>query len=310
MTSPLQEFNARNEERWVVLQDVPAWILDPVVDWLSGVYFKAYGNLRGEVVSQIQREFRVILEEICPFRMKNGSGHFSENVKYALSQGDDRALLLLDITVKYIRDYAPKTMPFGGATQPGQYLLAYIDKLLENGSKWKVNQKLNSESGIIERVDENIVSLAKEVRQDHLTIAWNLAFQLKPDSEKAVEEAQKAIETTASEQGLTKLTTQVYGGIIADIKSHPEMYVNVGNEAYNLHDVLNKQQNNLNDAFSLWIATTLDLIQKTHPARHKSQVVKDFSLSPQAAQQAVIMATIICWLITKQYFYKKPSKKK
>lgn len=49
----------------------------------------------------------------------------------------------------------------------------------------------------------------------------------------------------------------------------------------------------------------MDLIQKTNPARHASKEVKEFSLSAEAAQQAVVIATMICWFIESGTFSKE-----
>lgn len=132
---------------------------------------------------------------------------------------------------------------------------------------------------------------------------------MNPEPEKAIEEAQKAIETLATDMGLTKLTTSVYTGLLGDIKVNEDKYLNIANDAYKIHDALNKAENKLNERYALWFAEMLDLIQKTHPARHKSQVVKDFRLNPESAQQAVMMATLACWIIKNKYIYKKPNKK-
>jgi hypothetical protein len=305
MVSPLQKYNSKNKERWTVLQDMPEWIVGQVVDWLTNIYYNNYGELRSSVLSNIQTKLRLILRDACGFDMPRRSSTFNSRIVGLFASNEEEALLFLDITVKYIRDYAPLEVPYSGQTIKDKNLLAYINRTLANGSKWEVIEESHSESGIRERAEGKVAELAEEVNEDHLTKAWNLAFQLNPDPEKAVEEAQKAVEAVASEAGLTNLTTKVYGGLIGDIKAHPDKYINVAKEAYGLHDNINKTSNMINEKFSIWVADGLDFIQKTHPARHKSKAVNMFELSPEAAQQAIVVATLICWLISRGYFQKE-----
>lgn len=308
MASPLQKFNAENRERWNVLVDMPEWIKDPVVDWITGIYYSDIGSLRTTTVDEVQRRMRIMLRRDTGMPIGDSRTTFIYNLEHSFEHGNVGALLLLDVTVKYVRDYAPSSISFHGSTVSDSDLLDFISGLLSNGSKWKVVRDNGADSGIIERVDQLIVDQAHEIDEDHLTRAWNNAFQLKPDPERAIEEAQKAIESVASKMGLTKLTTGVYGGIIGDIKAHPDRYANAAFAAYELHDTINNTKNGINALYSQWFAITLDLIQKTHPARHKSSATSEFKLSTEAAQQSVVMATALCWLITKQYFKKANSR--
>lgn len=284
---------------------MPDWIINEIVACCASILYEpSYYEPRHQVVSTIQGHFRLILQEVCStVQLTSGVGRFRESMAASFRSNGD-ALLLLDILVVYIRDLAPAKVPYGGKTVDDTEILSYLDQTLSNGSKWAVIFDEDADAGIMERVDGEVLKVAEEINENHLTKAWNLAFQLNSDPEKAVEEAQKAIEIIASNAGLTKATTKVYGSLVGDIMAHPDKYHNSAEEAYNLHDLLNKQQNDINPRFAKWIGDGLDLIQKTHPARHKSTHVKDFVLSPESAQQAIVMATLIGWMIEKRYFHK------
>lgn len=303
MASPFQKYNSENKERWTVLMDMPDWIVNDAVDVVINVVYKINGILRQTVIASIQRRYRVIIEEIFPGATE-GATDFKYSLREGLRNGDFDAFLMLELIVMYIRDIAPTKVPYGSDEIEDAKLLKYLDKMLENGSKWKINMERNADSGLAERVDAELVALAQEVDEPNLTRAWNYAFQLTPEPEKAVEEAIKAIELSASESGLTNLTTGVYGGIIGDIKANPSLYVSAATQAFQKHDELNKKQNNINNVFAQWFASGMDIVQKTDPAHHNSKVVKDFVLSFDAARQAVIIATMLCWLIKKGYFTK------
>ena len=282
---------------------MPDWIVEDVVDVVISTVYKTNGTLRDSVVASIQRKYRVIIEDIFP-GATDGATDFKYSLRDGLRNGDFDAFLMLELIVMYIRDIAPSQVPYGSGEVEDKKLLNYLDKLLENGSKWKINMERNADSGLAERVDAELVALAQEVDVPNLTRAWNYAFQLTPEPEKAVEEAIKAIELCASESGLTNLTTGVYGGIIGDIRTNPSLYMSAATEAFQKHDELNKKQNDINTVFAQWFASGMDLIQKTNPAHHNSKLVKDFVLSFEAARQAVIIASMLCWLIKKGYFTK------
>lgn len=311
MTSPLQIYNNEHRERWDVLNDVPEWINTPLISAVCGVYFTQYHEIRKDVVVNIERKMRLSIEGAVGLSLSS-----LDSLKIQLASGfrngEQGALLLLDITIKYIRDYAPSSVPFWGNEVTDKQLLQHFDDILEDGSKWTVSYESNADSGIIERVDEHLLELANQVNNEHLAEAWNLAFKLKPEPEKAIISAQNAIEDIATEVGLTALTTNIYGGIIGDIRTNPGKYLSSAAKAYQLQDKINKQSNNYNDSFALWFKDGLDFIQLTNPARHKGQAVKGFTLDTEAGQQAVVMATILGWMIKNKLFFKpdKTTKRK
>lgn len=309
MASPLQEYNKQHQDRWTVLIDVPEWIRDSLCSAIANVYFDNYGDVRRNVVSRIERKMRLSLGSVTgmPFTSKTT---FKRELREGFRTNSLETLLMLDVTVKYIRDYAPSDVPFSDRSVSDVDLLEYFEDILGDGSKWKVVDERGTDSGIIERVDAQLVTIAKEVDNEHLTEAWNLAFKLKPEPENAIIAAQNALEDIATSSGLTSLTTGIFGGIIGDIRTHPEKYTSAAKEAYELQDKLNKQKNRYNDEFAQWFKEGLNFIQLTNPSRHKSQAVKGFKLSAEAGQQAVIIASLLGWMIKSGSFKKvlKPQK--
>lgn len=295
MVSPLQEYENNNCERWKVMQDIPPWITEPLVRVLGATFFQIAND---DAVETIQRRMRIVLSEVCPFNYNSESG-FEASLRGDITNGPGhKALLLLDITAKYIRDYAPHKVEMYSAEWWHDYeILDQIDNLLNDGSKWKVLRTENSDSGLIERVNPEITETAKRINDDYLTKAWNKAFQQHPDPEGAVESAQKAIETIASKRGLTTATSKVYGTVLGDIKANPDRYFSQASDAYNLHDRLIKKHQDVNAQFAQWFSAGMDFIQKTNPGRHSSNATDGFNLSAEAAQQAVVIATMIAWLI-------------
>ena len=309
MVSPLQEFQNKNRERWKVMHDIPPWSVDSLIRYITLIFF---GIENDNVVQTIQRRMRIMLPEDCPVDYDD-EYYFSESLEEDSSNGSEKTVLpLLDIAVKYIRDYAPSMLHIKGSYNTRSLsdndLLNAIDNLLNNGSKWKVLRDRNSESGLIERINPEITEIAQKIDNNFLTKAWNQAFQRQPDPERAVISAQKAIESIASECGFTKATSGVYGNILGDIKTNPHRYFSKAREAYDLQNIITKQSKdklNVNEQFANWFWSGMDLIQKTNPARHASKEVKEFSLSAEAAQQAVVIATMICWFIESGTFSKE-----
>ncbi|MEO5949100.1 MAG: hypothetical protein ABIP74_01730 [Candidatus Saccharimonas sp.] len=309
MVSPLQEFNDKHHERWTVLTDIPEWIIKPLHTAIDALFFDNYGRLRDNVVTTIEREMRLSLSGVTGISFEYES-RFESSLMSALKNASIGGLLLLDIVIKYIRDYAPSQVPFSDHTIEDVKLLDYLDSLLANGSKWMVVDEAGVESGIVERVEPHVLEIAQKINNSHLTEAWNLAFQVKPQPEKAIMAAQNAIEDIATSSGFTSLTTGIYGGIIGDIKSNPDKYISAASGAFTLQDELNKQKNDINDRFAQWIKDGLDFVQLTNPGRHKAKAVKDFKLDPLAGQQAVVMATLLGWMIKEGVFKKvKPRSK-
>ena len=309
MASPLQEFQNKNRERWKVMYDIPPWSVDSIVRYITLIFFSVEND---NVVQTIQRRMRIMLPEYCPVDYDDRY-NFLRSLKDDSINGSEKVVLpLLDIAVKYIRDYAPNELWIKDGYNR-RYLHNYdmlnnIDGLLSNGSKWRVLRGQNSESGLIERVNPEITKIAQELDNNFLTKAWNQAFQRQPDPENAVVSAQKAIEDIASNRGLTKTTSKVYGTLLGDIKANPHLYFSKAKDAYDLQNIITKQSKdklNINEQFANWFWNGMDLIQKTNPARHQSEATKDFSLSAEAAQQAVIIATMISWFIESGSFSKE-----
>jgi hypothetical protein len=314
MASPLQEFQNKNRERWKVMHDVPPWSVDSIVRYITLIFFSVEND---NVIQTIQRRMRIMLPEYCPVDYDDRY-NFLRSLKDDSSNGSEKIVLpLLDIVVKYIRDYAPNRLWVKDGYDR-RYLHDYdmlnnIDDLLSNGSKWKVLRSRNSDSGLIERVNPEITKIAQNLDNDFLIKAWNQAFQRQPDPENAVVSAQKAIENIASNLGLTKATSKVYGTLLGDIKANPHLYFSRARDAYDLQNIITKQPKdklNVNEQFANWFWSGMDLIQKTNPGRHPSKEVGEFSLSAEAAQQAVIIATMICWFIESGSFFKDDVSKK
>lgn len=301
MASPLQKYENSNRERWKVVHDIPPWILDSITIYIESIFFDVKND---NVVQTIQRGMRMMLPDYCRIDYTNRRS-FSQALEQDGDNGcKEMVLPLLDLAVKYIRDYAPRQLHIkkGYDTHNFFYhdLLDGIDSLLRNGSKWRVLRDRNSESGLIERVNPEITKIAQNIDNDFLTKAWNQAFQRQPDPENAVMSAQKAIESIASDRGLTSATSKVYGALLGDIKANPTLYFSKARDAYDLQNVITKQskdESDINGQFAEWFANGMDLIQKTNPARHSSGITKDFKLSAEAAQQVVVIATMLVWFI-------------
>lgn len=314
MASPLQEYENNNHERWKVMYDVPPWSVDSIIRHITLIFFSVKND---NVVQTIQRRMRIMLPEYCPVNYHNEHS-FLKSLEEDYNKGSgDIVLHLLDITVKYIRDYAPSPLYVRGDDRVlciyPRSVLRDIEGFLDNGSKWKVLRDQNSESGLIERVNPEITKIAQNLDNDFLTKAWNQAFQCQPDPENAVVSAQKAIENIASNLGLTKATSKVYGTLLGDIKANPHLYSSRARDSYDLQNIITKQPKdklNVNEQFANWFWSGMDLIQKTNPGRHPSKEVGEFSLSAGAAQQAVIIATMICWFIESRSFFKDDVSKK
>ena len=288
------------------MQDIPPWSVDGIIRQLEGIFFEVKND---NVINTIQCEMRMMLAVYCPVNYKYKED-FRRDLKEDSNNGSGEVILtLLDVAVKYIRDYAPRELDtHHDGMLNCEAILDAIEGLLENGSKWTVLRTKHSESGLIERVNPEITEIAQKIDNDFLTKAWNQAFQLRADPEGAVGSAQKAIESIASDHGLTKATSRVYGTLLGDIKANPYRYFSKAREAYDLHNTLTEQPKDkldINEQFANWFWNGMDLIQKTNPTRHASNAVKDFKLSAEAAQQAVIIATMISWFIESGSFAKE-----
>lgn len=315
--SPLQEFKKRNVERWSVLQDIPQWEMESILTWLreifmhtdnSGMYSKDIFHYN--IIRAIETENRIMVEDDLGIGTDSWSG-MKTSIFRLIESGDiNKLVLFIECVVKYVRESSYKLRYYGSDVE-NEIILHDLEIFLSRGSKWRVIYDKGVEAGLIERVNDNLTQIAKSLESDYLTKAWNEAFSVTPNPERAIEYAQRAVEMIASEKGLTLDKTSVYGKLIGDIRAHPENYVSAANGAYSLAEKLSKDPNNptsINVQFSNWFWMGMDLIQKTHPTRHVSDETKDFVLSPEAGKQATLIATLICQLIEVGYLTKLSKK--
>lgn len=325
MASPLSEFQKDKASRWTVMLDIPAWEKDAMFRWIEYVVHEpvndSWGNNSARfsqlLLERVQRRERILLSEDL------GLDTYDWNSLYMslLSKYNDHnfrdILFFIELLIKYIRDTKGNydnhsdRHAFSKVLLERSEILEILENQLQNGSKWRVVFEKNNHAGLIERVDASIVDTAKSINIDTLSDAWSLAYGLNPNSSLAIEKAQKAIEHVASENGLTKLTTSVYGGLLGDIRTHKSRsYATVAsNEFQKIAELSSKADTKIHnidlvsDNYMEWFATTMDLIQKSNPVRHGSNKVKNFSVSSDTAKQAVLMATVICEIMQKRYIY-------
>lgn len=313
MSSPLQEFQNKHKERWNVLQDIPAWEVETVINWLRNifVYVDTSGMYTEEkyqysVVRSIETENRLLISN--DMGINTGSWEQMRGSLLGLLRAEDyrNIIVFLECVVKYVRE-SDRGVLYRKNFLDSNTVLSQLEISLERGSKWKIEFTKGSEIGLMERVDPKITKMAVDLDIDYLTKAWNEAFSVSPKPDKAIENAQHAIELIASEKGLTKDTTSVYGKLIGDIRSHPDKYISAANEAFALSEKLatgSRGTTDINHQFAEWFWNGLDLIQKSNPAHHSSKSTNGFSLSPDAGKQATLIATLICQLISSDYFFK------
>lgn len=314
MTSPLQEFRNQNVERWSVLQDIPPWEVETILGWLRNIFIHL--NTSGltnreqfnySVVRAIETENRLLVAEDLQISTSSWPA-MRASLEELIGQGQARnVILFIECVVKYVRESSQGVLYYRHVLS-SDTVLSYLESSLERGSRWSVVFDRQADAGLLERVSPEITEIAKGLDIDYLTKAWNEAFAVSPKPDKAIANAQLAIEALASAKGLTKVKTSVYGNVLGDIRSNPTKYTSAARDAYELANKLSQDPKNpvdFNEVFSNWFWTGLDLIQKTHPARHASEDTKDFVLSPEAGKQATLIATIICELISGGYFTKK-----
>lgn len=285
----------------MLFDGVPEWVRDACFSWVEDVYWDSI-DFRVDILNNLEVRHRLSFAKDLSISKVDGR-LFDASIKGQLNSSNPRKLLVfLDLTIDYIKNFPLDIVPFENSFKPKEDVLKLLDEILENGSKWRVSE--DDGIGLVERVDENLTEVAKVINNNHLTKAWNEAFGLNPNPEHAVEYAQKAVESVASASGLTKTHTSVFGNVIGDIKAHPDKYSSAASGAFSLNDALSKASLGLNDSFALWVASGMDFIQKSNPGRHQSSATDSFKLSPEAAQQAVLIATLLCHLFSKGGFKK------
>jgi len=314
MPSPLEEFNSENPDRWEILQDIPEWERQAVLGWLYLVYVhpttdymgSTRNNFDNSAIRSIETVNRILLSNI------GITATDWQNLRQCLSEllDDDvrKFVLFLELTVKYIRDDAGVNLLFGSHLKGKEDVLDFLQRILNNGSAWTIVRTHNSNVGLVERVDERITEIATNLASNDLKAAWEAAFSMEPNPETAIEKAQKAIEHFATEAGLTNATSSVFGTLLGDIKTvKGRRYFSVAKSSYDLANSLagqNSTEEDVNDQFADWVALGMNLIQKTHPRRHVSRSTNSFTVEPEAAKQAVIIATMLCHFIKNGYIYR------
>jgi hypothetical protein len=321
MTSPYEEFNRAKKERWKLFEDIPIWETTSIIKWIKSAVYVSKENGWGatvivydpNVLASIQRKERLMFHEI-DLNISDWESLYRDIQRHIASDDQKNVILLIELLVKKIRDSETPSnsyIHFNGNSTKIELVLTYLDMMLNNGSKWKVNFQKNAESGLILRVEKHLTQIVEDSENQTLKEAWEFAFGTKPQPDRAIEKAQSAIEQIASNKQLTTATTKVYGTIIGDLKVRlSKSYINGADKEYQLTSSLSGLPNlgNLhpNDQYVKWISDGLHLIQQSNPTRHKSKAIEGFEVSVSAAQQSVIMATAIYELINRQLITRKP----
>jgi hypothetical protein len=319
MSSPLEEYNQKNTARWEILSDIPIWEHPSLFSWLYKVFIRQTQDMYGarhdvynsEIIRGIEVQNRLVLSKDLGI-VADSWPDPRKSLSTLLRTDSRRAILFLELLVKYLRDSSDSYMFYGSNSISKSSIVGYLQTILDNGSMWTIVNEQGSNAGFIERVDPQITSIAKDIKNKDLDRAWALAFQPTPDPEKAIEHAQSAIESVASKHSLTTATSKVYGNLLGDIKARKsQTYISVAKPAFDLSNVLAGDKSNeidINDQFADWFATGMNIVQKTNPARHKSKTTTDFQVSPEAARQAVLIASLLCHFIEQGYIAKLEKK--
>lgn len=322
MSSPLDKYNSENMNRWKTLVDFPAWEIAVILSWSRQVLhergYDRWGNSKAvfnpAVLPNIQRGERIMFADLG-FDISSWP-----SIKVALSQAINEdpniALLFIELLIKYVRDSVGLDSygNYGSGTKSGEDILKILERSLSNGSKWTVVMKSDARAGLIERVNPRYQDTAEALGNSHLDEAWYDAFGSDAKPDRAIENAQKAIEVAASKAGLTKAKTKVYGTLLGDIRTNlNKSYLSVAKPEFDKSVALTNKADGtpvfppeiIDKQYAEWIWNSMDLVQKSNPVRHKSDDVNDFAVSIDAARQAVLIATLICELVAKKYVYKK-----
>ncbi len=317
MSSPFERYNKANHQRWEVLDDFPEWEKANILDWIHALLYPSdqYGRraYNPKILHYIQSKERIMLARDIGVPIDDWVSLHTTLVGLINSDEADRrekAVLFIELLVKYVRDSSDRHR--FGTSVVSEYtsdILSVLERRLQNGSNWRVVTKKGSEAGLIERVNPELLEIAKNSLNDDLHKAWNYAFGAAPKPELAIVHAQSAIEYVASKAGLTNATSKVYGTIIGDITKHKGMiYHSVAKPEFDKILELSKRSGSeIDNLFAEWFVAGMDLIQKSNPVRHKSKGIDDFKVSSGASRQAVIIATAIYEIIDKRYIFKKSS---
>ena len=322
MSSPLEKYNSENNDRWKVLIDFPAWEVATILYWIHQVLHERGTNRWGNatsvfdsgVLTAIQRGERIMFSELG-FDISSWDT-VRTNLSRAVNEDPDKALLFTELLIKYVRDYIGFNSygNYGMSTKSGKDILNILEASLSNGSKWTVVMKSSASVGLIERVNPHYQNAAESLGNTHLDQAWYEAFGPDAKPDRSIENAQKAVELAASKARLTKAKTKVYGTLLGDIHTKLESsYLSVTKPEFDKSLALSNKTDGtpvllpelIDRQYAEWFWNGMDLIQKSNPVRHKSDDADNFAVSKDAARQAVLIATLICELITKKYIYKK-----
>ncbi len=320
MVSPLSKYNDEHKDRWDILVDFPTWERESILDWVWGVVHTGETNRWGHVVPEynpsvitdIQKNERIMFVEDLDIPYATWTD-LEVRVRLLMSNDPEKLLILIELLVKHIRNDDSSYHSFGVLTESSNMILNRLERVLSNGSKWKVVTTVGSPSGLIERVDPHITDMAQAAKSKHLDDAWSHAFGPSPKPEQAIVDAQLAIEHAASESGLTNATTKVFGTLLGDIKARlGKSYVSSAKPEYDkgLELIKAKDTTVVDNEFASWFASGLDLIQKTNPTRHASKQTNGFAVSVDAARQAVLVATLLNEMIVKGYIKKAGTQNK
>jgi hypothetical protein len=315
MASPLEKFNKGNPGRFKVLADIPKWERESLFRWLyllmvtktSDMFGTEHTSFNYGILRSIETKHRILISDLFG-NEPNGWINLRAMLEDFADEDPEKFILFLELVVIYVRDQASKSLTWGSTTISDEKALERLDSILNNGSKWRVVKKYQAKAGLIEVVNEKLIKKAEEIDNDDLTEAWEEAFKPTPNPELAIQKAQSAVEHVASEYKLTSASTKVFGTLLGDIRANAsKSYISIAKPEYDLSNELSGEKSteaDINDLYTQWFWTGMNLIQKSNPKRHKSEKTNEFKVSPDAAKQAVLIATIICELIKEGYIAK------
>jgi hypothetical protein len=320
MASPLEKFNKSNSSRFTVLVDIPKWERESLFRWLyllmvtktEDMFGSTHTSFNYGILRSIETKHRLLISDVLGSE-PNGWSDLQSILDVFADEDTEKFIFFLELIVVHIRDQAGRSLSWGSKTISDENALERLDSILSNGSKWRVVKKYKAAAGLIEVVSEKLIKTAEDVNNNDLTEAWEEAFKPKPNPELAIQKAQSAVEHIASEYKLTSASTKVYGTLLGDIRSNSSKgYLTIAKPEYDLSNELAGEKStelDINDQYMQWFWTGMNLIQKSNPKRHRSEKTNEFKVSPYAAKQAVLIATIICELIKEGYIAKVNEKK-
>lgn len=308
MSSPFEQYESDNPKHWDCLYDIPPWEWEGIIGWIREIFVvnaDGYGHRETdctrEIVARIQRRYRIMFDDIG---VDYGDWFaFSAALRSKRDRRDELdVIMVIELIVKYIRDdyefVKMYHMRNGHGLSSSEMLLSYLNNMLSNGSKWRVVFKSEQIAGLVECVDENIVNVATEMNNDDLNKAWSHAFGVgSSDPDLAVKSSVRALESILSEAGVQGGTL---GREIKWLRDNSEKVQNIADTQFAA------RENEYFDSNTIykWLRAGLDIVQKTDTERHGTKASCP-KVTRKSAQQAVIIATMLCELIKEGYFYVK-----